>query len=140
MDNDTKRFLGSVLGEVYRIQRRIDPPMCEKDDSTIYGLLHGFEHVIDEQLELVGWVSEADVEAVSDILGPIWEDEAKLASFKGYYDIERPLKAAGIERAKALKILRYFLAAGQFEELIHKMDTSNSPIEARKVRLRNSDL
>jgi hypothetical protein len=47
MDRMTKLFLGRILGEVYRLQRRQDPKMVPVDAATIYGLLKGFEWVVD---------------------------------------------------------------------------------------------
>lgn len=55
--------------------------------------------------------------------------------FKGFYDIERELQEAGVDRAQAIRILTFFQANGQFQELIAKMDTSHSPSECRTFRV-----
>jgi len=43
MDDDTKRFLGFILGQIYRLQKRVDPTMCPASDKEIYGLTQGIE-------------------------------------------------------------------------------------------------
>jgi len=135
METDVKRLIGKLLGELYRLQRRVDPNMCSESDAKVYGLLNGFEHVIDEQITLIGWTSDQQVEDAAALLNTHWSDPGKLAAFKGFYDIERDLQQLGIDRVQAIKIIRYFAANHQFQSLISKMDSQGSPSECRKFEL-----
>jgi hypothetical protein len=122
-------LLGKLLAEVYRVQRKLEIPTA--DDATIYGLRNGFETVVAEELERVGFVSKAQVKHVMDVLDPIWQDPTKLAAFKGFYDIERELESGGVDRSTAIAVLTYLNAQGQFTDVIAKMDTHGSPGECR---------
>jgi len=133
-----KILLGKILAEVYRMQRKANMP-CSATDGQIYGLLNGFETAINEQLERIGYVSEAELMHVIDVLTPYWKEPAKLAEFKGFYDIEHELEAGGVDRAKAIPILRYLYANSQFHEVIAKMDSSDSPSECRTFKLTEWD-
>ena len=44
--NEDVRFLGKMLGEIYRIQRHLEMPNAP-DTATVYGLLNGIEAEID---------------------------------------------------------------------------------------------
>ena len=137
MDKNTL-LLGKVLGEIYRIQQHTKTP-CSANEPDIYGLLHGFEHVIEEQLEKVGFVSDKQVEYVTEVLDAIDQDEKKLDKFKGFNDIERKLKDGGVNRVTAIKILRYLNANSQFTNVIEKMNSSSSPVECKKFVLSKYD-
>jgi hypothetical protein len=138
-DKQVKLLLGKVLGEIYRLQNHSNAASCPASQAQIYALLHGFEHAIDEELEMIGYVSKADLKHVMDVLTPYFDDPGKLAAFKGFYDIERQLKAAGVERSQAIKILRYLNANDQFTNVIAKMDSSDSPTECRMFKLGDCD-
>jgi hypothetical protein len=135
MDKETATFLGKILGEIYRIQRDSDQMSCGASDSQIYALRNGFEHAAREELERVGYVSEADLKSVMDVLDPIWLDKTRLEKFNGFYDIEDDLKEKGVDRYTAIRILRYLYSNHQFVELIKKMDSSGSPAECRRFEL-----
>ena len=126
-------LLGKLLAEVYRVQRKLEIPTA--DDATIYGLRNGFETVVAEELERIGFVSKAQVKHVMDVLDPIWQDPTKLAAFKGFYDIESELESGGVDRSTAIAVLTYLNAHGQFTDVIAKMDTNHSPGECRKFVL-----
>ena len=126
-------LLGKLLAEVYRVQRKLEIPTA--DDATIYGLRNGFETVVAEELERIGFVSKAQIKHVMDVLDPIWQDPTKLAAFKGFYDIESELESGGVDRTTAIAVLTYLNAHGQFTDFIAKMDTSGSPSECRKFDL-----
>jgi len=131
--NYNKLYLGKILGEIYRIQRSLNIPSV--DDATIYALLHGFESVADEELENLIVVTKEQQQCVTNVLLPYFEDPAKLANFKGYYDIEKKLEAGGVDRPTAIAILIFFKAKGQFTNVIAKMDSSDSPCECRTLEL-----
>lgn len=131
MDRDTKIFLGKVLGEIYRIQKRINSLPCPADDSQVFGLVNGFESEIDRELESTGFITGEQVDAVADVLEPIFFDAAELEKFKGLYDIESELEDRGVDRATASVILTYFQMKGKFANVIAKMDSSGSPAECR---------
>jgi hypothetical protein len=135
MDKDTKRLLGKLLGEVFRIQKVSPDIACSASDGQIYALLNGFEDAVDEVLERVGEISSEKVRIVMDILDPIWQDQDKLKNFKGFYDIENDLKRQGVDRSDAIRILTYLRANHQFTDIIEKMDSSNSPSECRRFEI-----
>lgn len=129
--NDIKAIFGKVLGEIYRLQDASGSMTSGQEPGHIYGLRHGIEDTIDREIEAVGWIPNAQLEAFSDILGKAQEDP----KFKGYYDIESELKEAGIERVAAIRMLRYFKASGRFADVISKMDSMYSPIECKNFDL-----
>lgn len=139
MDKDTKRLLGTLFGEIFRIQKAIPNLTCAASDAQIYGLRNGFESAVDEILERTGDISAKKVKAVMDVLESIWSDRERLNSFRGFYDIERELQQHGVDRGDAITILTYLKANRQFTEVIEKMDSSHSPIECRSFELTESD-
>ncbi|MFO0749147.1 MAG: hypothetical protein U1F43_26315 [Myxococcota bacterium] len=74
------------------------------------------------------------------MLSPIFDDEAKLAAFNGFYDIEKPLAAAGVDRSTAIKILKYFHLDGAYDTVIKKMDSSGSSSRSTHVQVRKKDI
>lgn len=134
MDKDTKRLLGKILGEVFRLQRA-QGIATSGDKDQIYGLLYGFEDVLDEVSQEVGEISSEKVKVVTDVLEQIWQDPQKLEKFTGFYDIEQNLSQQGVSRVDAMKILTYLKAGDRFSEVINKMDSSNSPGECRTFEL-----
>ncbi|MDL1982319.1 MAG: hypothetical protein LWX02_12835 [Deltaproteobacteria bacterium] len=138
MDQELKRALGFLLGQIYRVQKRInenDSDICPVSGSTIYGLLNGIEPVIDENLPTNMAVSEDDINAVADVLQPYFDDPEKLSEFTGYYQIEPELESRAVSRLKAIRILTYFKSGGSFTNVIEKMDSANSPSECRTFRI-----
>ncbi len=113
--------------------------VCSASDAQIYGLLNGFEGSINEIIERTGDISSEKVQAVMDVLEPIWADEEKLKAFKGYYDIESDLGRRGVNRGDAIAILRYLKANHQFTAIIEKMDSNHSPTECRSFDLTDLD-
>ena len=118
MERDTKILLGKVLGEIYRIQKRIQSLPCPVDDGQVYGLVNGFETAIDHELESVGFITGKQVDAVADVLDPIFLDPEKLEEFGGFYDIESELKSRGVDRGTAAIILTYFYISVSFLALL----------------------
>ena len=139
MDQDTKIMFGKLLGEIYRTQEMMKKGGSNESRDQVYGLLCGIESVIDEQLERVGFVSSEKMNAVEEVLAPIWEDEEKLSKFKGYYDIEHDLERRGVSRGEAIVILKYLKANGRFTDVIDRMDTTNSPTECGTFQIRSFD-
>lgn len=135
MERETKLLFGKILGEIYRIQRATENISCPASNSQVYALLNGFEDAVDEEIERIGYISKDNVKAVMDILEPIWIDKDKLSKFKGFYDIERELQRNGVDRPTAISILKYLKANHQFQEVIDKMDSSDSPSECRRFDL-----
>ena len=128
--DETKLLLGKLLGELYRLQNA-SGVRCGIEEAQIYGLLNGFENCIEQEIEMIGFVSREKLEAVGNILNEYFIDEKKLESFKGFYEIERGLQSNGIDRSDAIRILTYLKANHQFTNVIAKMDSSNSPSECR---------
>lgn len=137
-EKQNRLFLAKILGEVYRLQKH-NKTACEKSDATIFGLLNGFEHVVEEELDSVGFVSQDAVSVVVKVLNRIDEDPDRLKAFKGFYDIEHELKEHGVDRYTASRVLTYLNANHQFQELIGKMDTHGSPSECRTFSISKWD-
>ena len=135
MEKESKLFFGKILGELYRIQNNSEGIACPAEPAQIFGLLNGFENVIEEEIERIGFVSNEEMKIVSNVLNEYWIDLEKRKNFKGFYDIENKLKDLGVDRYKAIPILTYFKANHQFLELIEKMDSENSPSECRNFNL-----
>lgn len=131
----TTRLLGRILGQVYLLQDRVDGMAPGAGPAQIYGLLTGIDAAIDSELGRIVGVSNAKLDAVADVLEPIFQDSEKLEAFKGYYDIEPELKARGITRTEAIQILTYMWADHKFTTVIAKMDSSHSPAECRTFDL-----
>lgn len=129
-----KLLLGKIIGELYRIEKQMGMA-CSADEAKIYGLLNGFESEINEELENIGYISKEKLEIVIDVLTPYLEDQQKLQSFKGFYDIESTLKHRGVDRGEAVVILKYLKAKQQFIDVINKMDSSDSPCECRTFNI-----
>jgi hypothetical protein len=140
MENESKLLLGKILGEIYRIQRSSDEVSCPASDCQIYALLHGFEDAVNQELEMIGFISSDQVRSVVDVLEPIWQDKEQLKAFKGFYDIERELQNRGVDRSAAIRILKYLKANNQFTDIIGKMDSSGSPSECRRFDLSDWDV
>ena len=126
MDKYTKKFWGRILGEVLRVQKR--QGICCESNDTIYGLLNGFEHVLDEVIESPKGISKEQVKAVGDVLDQYFLQKKELT---GFYDIEDELQKRGVDRGEAMEILTYFKAGDKYKELFPKFDTNNSPTECR---------
>lgn len=139
MEKENKILLGKILGEIYRLQKNTSKMAVSASSGQIYGLLNGFEDAIENELEMIGFVSQKDVIAVGELLDEIYLDKTKMANFKGFYDLETKFSELGIDRGKANKIIRYYYADDRFEELINMMDSSGSPSESRKFKLRDYD-
>lgn len=137
MDKDIKRFLGKILGEIYRTQSMISgkPPAA----SRIYSLTHGFESAIDEELERIGWVPDEQEEQLGELLNEIAQDQEKLDRFRGFYDIEDELKRRNIAigRGQVSRILTKMKSEEAFVVLIEKMDSNHSPAECKRFDIRD---
>lgn len=137
MDKNTL-ILGKILGEIYRMQSKAGVP-CPAGPERVYGLLHGFDREINDELQSIGFVSEEQVDAVASVLEPIWQDREKLAELTGYYDIEPALESVGIDRSTAINVLTYFAANRSYTEIISKFNSNNSPIECQTFDLDATD-
>lgn len=126
--DENKILLGKILGEIYRMQLRSNTP-CGASKGKIFGLLNGFENVIDEEIEAIGYITKKQLNATIKILNPIYGDPTKLSEFKGFYDIEHELAAVGVDRSDAIRILMYLYADNKFTAMIDKMNSSGSPVE-----------
>lgn len=120
MDQETKLLLGRMLGEVLSLRRalglenRVGP-------AEVYGLLHGFERTVEDMLPETVITGEME-DRMANILDHYFMDADKLATFRGYYDMEPAIKAAGISRHEAIVILTKFRLEGRFVDVIDKIE------------------
>lgn len=126
-------LLGKILGEVYRIQRKIG--LGTEGNDVVFGLRHGFESVLDETFRDIGGISTAQLNAVDSVLEKYFAEPAKLSAFTGFYEIEYKLQALGVDRGTAMTILTYQKATGRYDSIIDKMNCSGSPVECRTFEL-----
>ncbi|WP_226619859.1 hypothetical protein [Cytobacillus firmus] len=133
-----KILFGKLIGETYRIQNR--EGYCSVSEATIYGLLNGFEYVIDEEIKKIGYISTEEMQIVGDVLNEYFIDEDKLNSLSGYYEIEPKLDKHGISRWKAISIITYYKANNQFTNVIEKFNTSGSPVECKNFEIPDYEL
>lgn len=139
MDQTIKLALAKILGEIYRIQKRLPEDICSVNDSTIFGLLNGMENVIDAQLGNLEFISNRQIEHVSNILNRYHLDQNELNNFTGFYEIEYELEAGGVDRMTAIQIITMFNAENRFTEVIQRMDTIGSPGECRRFNIPSYD-
>ena len=137
MDKETKKFLGRIIGEILRIVQKEQGICCESNE-TIYGLLNGFEHVLDEVIEM----SQRNFKRTSkrSWKGFGYQYFLNKKELTGFYDIENELQKQGVDRGEAIEILTYFKAGGHYEELFPKFDSNNSPTECRTFKPWPDDL
>lgn len=132
-----KYQFGKLIGEVYRIQNRQGySPVSE---GRIYGLLNGIETAIDDEINSLSPISNEELESVMNIFAPYWNDEEKLEEITGYYDLEDQFTAAGLSRGTMIKILTYFKANRQYDAIIDKFNSGNSPTECKTFKLYDED-
>ncbi len=130
-----KILLGKMLGEIYRIQKHTEDMTGGASDSHIYELLNGFEDAIEEELNCIGFVSHEKVKHTMDVLNEYCNDKQKLEEFKGFYDIENKLEKGGVSRIDAIIILKSLKANDQYNTLIDKMNSPDSPTECKDFNL-----
>ena len=130
-----KVLFGKLLGEIYRTQNR--EGYCSVSEATIFGLLNGFEYVIDEEIKNIGYITTEELQIVADILDEYFLDEEKLNKLSGYYEIESKLNAHNISRTKAISIITYYKANNQFNDVIEKFNSSASPGECKHFEIPN---
>jgi hypothetical protein len=135
MDNDTKRMLGFILGQIYRLQKRVDPAMCPASDKEIYGLTHGFEYEIEKVLWQIGEVTDQQVLAAADVIDPLYRLPELVAKVQSYGDLEPSFKQNGLDRETVIRCLKYLTADGEFMELVSQLDNEQSPKECRNFAL-----
>jgi len=138
-DEFLKQFLGRILGEVLRVQKKLDMN-CPVSDGTIYGLLNGIEVAIDSTIGTDGLITKKQHDDMVRVMNKTFNDPEQMAKFTGYYDIEDDLSAAGIDRGVAIELLTYWFNKGSFVDMIRKMDSSNSPGECRTFKLDEFDV
>lgn len=134
----TTILLGKLLAEVYRLQKAagLDAP----DAARIFALRNGFESAIQDELAHIGFISTVQLQHAISVLEPYWKDPAKLASLKGFYDIEQALADGGVDRDHAKQIFQYLQANSQFTDVLAKMDSTDSPLECRTFTLSKWDV
>lgn len=130
MEDDLKRFLGQILGELYRLQRQVEPKMCPVAPSTSFAMVQGIDFAVDEHFELYPGIGRDQYEHTIMVLSNVDPTQ-----FKGFYDIEEDLAKGGVRRGEAMVLFRYLECKGMFLNLLQKMDSQHSPGELRTFKL-----
>ncbi|PIC67276.1 hypothetical protein CSV71_05835 [Sporosarcina sp. P21c] len=138
--SENKLVAAKLLGEIYRIQKRLPDNACFVGNDVIYGLLNGVERVVNSELEDLGFISQGKEDAAIEVLNEYFTDNKMLSELKGYYDIEDKLEECGIDRSDAIRIFTLLKAEGRFERVIEKMDSSHSPSECRTFDISHWDI
>ena len=120
MQKEQKQLLGKILGEVYKMhdRRGLHYPASK---ATIYGLTHGMETIIDDELDRIGWVSSEAMQAIMAIFASISDNPTKLAAFEGYADISDRLAAAKISKETLITVVKYMQADFMYPEMVHRI-------------------
>ena len=90
---------GKILGEMYRIQNKLNMP-CPASDAHIYGLLNGFEEAIEYEFK-ENIITSSEVNDVCDVLDEIWKDKAKM---DGRYAASHPSRFRVIRNRENLGV------------------------------------
>ncbi len=124
MDAKQKLFFARLLGEIYRIQERMNTKenFCGVSKSRIYGLLNGIEDEIEDELNSLQSISREKVSCMAEILNLIRTDKEKLKNFNSFtqYSIQKELEICEVSEYKMKDILTYFKAQNKFTELFKK--------------------
>jgi hypothetical protein len=128
MDDKNMLAMGRILGEIYRLQKEINPEMCTASESDIYALLNGVQSRID--YHLTGELSGIHPEYVTAIYDG-------LDTGKGYYGIVDAIEDAGYKHdtMKILTVLRYTLLDDRYTDTIEKVLNSDQRIPAELKNL-----
>ncbi|MBB6067551.1 hypothetical protein [Methanococcus maripaludis] len=128
-----------ILGEMYRIQKRMDKINCPATDADIYGLINGIEIVVDKFLN-EEHISRDEYTKIAKILDEYAMDSQKLEKFTGYYDINDKLEKEGISRGTAIIIFTYFKLNRLHSDIIEKIEKGNSPVEFSSLSAEDYEL
>ncbi len=132
MDNETKMFLGKVLGEVYKLQYNLNPDNCTVGPERIYGLINGIENAVQAELP-TDFINMQEIRQIEDILHPYLYEGKPKPSFLGLkVEAEKEM----IDEGKLITILTYLKANGQFSNLIQ--DFANEERLPTKFDIENS--
>lgn len=138
-EQKTKILFGKILGEIYVLQKMQDPEDCRVSDGVVFGLLNGFERVVDDQIKNVGFLSSEKFEAVEQYLDQFYRSDTEMtvASIHGFYQIEHEIQS--VSRDELIAILKFFKADGKFLEAILAIENGDSPVEANDLDLDEYD-
>lgn len=109
MDKDLTLTLGKVLGELYEIQNQ--QGISKVDNGHIYGLLHGFEEALKKEFENLNFISQEEVEAVSQYFSSYIEARTETDELPPFDSIRSQMKKQGIDQERLITILRYLNAS-----------------------------
>lgn len=118
MDKELQLTFGKLLGEMYRIQK--EQGIARVDDGRIFGLLNGVEEAISSELNGTPFISNEQIEIVSDYLSPYWSQEKSLDELSDL-SMRMDLERKGINEGDLYIILKYLKSTGRFEVEIDKL-------------------
>ncbi|UPO88322.1 hypothetical protein [Niallia sp. Man26] len=118
MNDDSKLVAGKILGEIYRVQKQ--QGICSVSDSTIFGLLNGFQEAIESEIDGLNFVSKGQVSVVCDALEPYFKEEVPLDELN-FLDFRMELERKGISHGRLIDILKYLRASNSYSREIDKM-------------------
>jgi hypothetical protein len=113
----TKLLLGKVLGELYLFRRRMDAIRAgDVEDSKIYGLINGIEHVIDAEIPTP--ITDSQYRAAQDVLKQF--DNGQRTPLE-YHEVEPLFRHRGMDAGVAVTILKHIALEGRFSEVLRRM-------------------
>ena len=135
MQKEQKQLFAKIVGEIYKLQTACNMD-CDASPATIYGLLNGMEQTINDELEMLGWISENESRLIMAIFAEIYDNNARRRAFKGYDQISAKVKAAGIEKYKVIMIVRQLQMEEIYPEITDRILYEISPAGIEQFELK----
>ncbi|MCB9681377.1 MAG: hypothetical protein H6733_07870 [Alphaproteobacteria bacterium] len=134
MDSETKLYLGRLFGEVFRMQKRLDPDMVQVSDANIYGLLNGMETAFDNVFRDFNPITDAEYTAVEDVLDAA-DRSGKTVDY--WNDLEPALGRGRDGKMPIVYICRFIYNDNRFHSVISDM---RKPAELHRIELQEDDI
>ncbi|MEK4236445.1 hypothetical protein [Paenibacillus sp. FSL H7-0714] len=116
---EEKLVFAKLLGEMYRIQK--SQGIYNGTDGRIFGLLNGVEEDVESEIENLGFISQKDIDKVSDVFDPFYKEEISLDEIPSSKTIQLSLEKEGISESKYITILDYLYLNDRYTLEIEKI-------------------
>jgi len=111
--NNRELYVGRILAQVLQLQRWAGGESI--DAARVYGLLHGFESVIQEELE--GSISREVQDKVERMLDDIDRDKQSVDGLS----IKDRLRSDNVDETEAWEVVQFVRLSGRFGPAISKL-------------------